>query len=719
MDIVSNALSLGSLFVELQLHTQSFTDTLDRSKSAAEDAFSGIQGAADGLDLDSAFGALSEAALASRLAGMDGSAVTAAMDQFGGDVERRMIAPLKRVQDSIDPGVGSALRDLGASLDHGSIGSALESSFTGLFPDTLAPTVEPLADAIRYTPLDSMEDMVADLRRDGGPVAAMRETFRTDIPGDVAHSESAFDDLRRAVSRDLVTGDGSVVESASMVTAALGDVSNAGGGGALSGPTLFDDLRANAEGVVAWLRDPESGLLGAMTHVVGEEAPDIFGDFFADTLAAGESFGDAWNAPGGATDKFKQAWRSAVSDSFSNFLSGFFEPVDARLSQLGGRMGSLGGSGSTSGGSTPPPGSGGGPAGLTGGLLSGGAVLGLAAWFALSRVVLAHEGNEWRESGKTLAWQGLPEDIKRRFNPTGEQIAVGQQRTMRVLVLAHRQTSWRYALSVSFAAGATRNGDLTAYVATAQRIFHEGTSHRVQPTDIALRLMAENQISASDIGVAAFWRDIATGALRVLDTGGGVLKTITNAEALARGTFPDLTADELDLYRQVFAQSGPNVAAQAVTASRRGAVGGGVNTHSVTGGLPAGVRSIAQALADATAVDVQESLLESRTGGLGNIPEEDEISWAAVAAVARRLASASSTQGFSLADIPISTSDGSVRFGEIFDLSGLSAGQLGTNNINLFKIDAGTIVASESAYRELAQRIIEIANQEGMSLQQA
>ncbi len=716
---MSNALSLGSLFVELQLHTQSFTDTLDRSKAAAEDAFRGIQGAADGLDLDGAFGALSEASLTDRLAGMDGSAVTTAMDRFGGDVRRRMIAPLKDVQDSIDPGVGAALRELGASLDHGSIGPALETSFTGLFSDTLAPTVEPLADAIRHVPLDSMADMVADLRRDGGPVAAMRETFREDIPADVAQTETAFDDMRRAVRRDLVTGDGSVVESTSMVTTALEDVALAGGDEALRGPTMFDGLRAGAENVAAWLRDPEAGLLGAMTHVVGQDAPDIFGDFFADTLVAGESFGDAWNRPGGATDKFKAAWRSAVSDSFSNFLEGFFEPVSSRLNQLGGSIGSLGGGGSTPGGSTPPSGVGGTPPVAAGGSLSGGAVLGLAAWFALAGVALAHEGNEWRESGKTLTWQGLPEDIKRRFNPTGEQIAVAQQRTTRVLVLAHRQISWRYALSVSFAAGATRNGDLTVYVETARRVFHDGTAHRLQPTDIALRLMADNQISPTDIGVPAFWRDVATGALQMFETSDGVLYTITNAEAMARDTFPDLTSDELDLYRQVFAQSGPNVAAQAVTASRRGATGGGITTHSATGSLPSGVRSIAQALAEATAVNVQESLLESRTGGVGDIPEEDEISWAAVASVARRLAAASSTQGFSLADIPISTSDGSVRFGEIFDLSGLSSGQLGTNNVNLFKIDAGTIIASESAYRELAQRIVEIANQEGMSLQQA
>ena len=238
---------------------------------------------------------------------MDGSAVTTAMDRFGNDVRRRMVAPLKEVQDSIDPGVGSALRELGSSLDHGSIGPALETSFSGLFSDTLAPTVEPLADAIRHAPLDSMVDMVADLRRDGGPVAAMRETFRTDIPGNVAQTEGAFDDMRRAVSRDLVTGDGSVAESASTVTAALADVAEAGGRDNLSRPTLFDDLRTNAADVAGWLRDPDAGLLGAMTRVVGQDAPDIFGDFFADTLVAGESFGDAWNAPGGATDKFKQA----------------------------------------------------------------------------------------------------------------------------------------------------------------------------------------------------------------------------------------------------------------------------------------------------------------------------------------------------------------------------------------------------------------------------
>ncbi|MAF10651.1 hypothetical protein CMK11_09380 [Candidatus Poribacteria bacterium] len=717
---MSNALSLGSLFVELQLHTQTFTDTLDRSKTAAESAFRDIQGAADGLDLDGAFGTLSEAALAQRLAGMDGSSVTDAMDRFGRDVRRRMIEPVKEVQDSIDPGVGAALRGLGDSLDHGAVGAALETSFRGLFSDTLAPTLDPLSEAIRHAPVDSMEDMVAELRRDGGPVFAMRETFGTDIPGDLARVGGAFDTLRRPARRDLVENDDSVVASALNVGAALDDIATAGGAEALTKPTLFDDLRVNAMDVSRWLRDPESGLLGSMRHVVGRDAPEIFGDFFADTLVAGESFGDAWNAAGGATDRFKQAWRGAVSDSFANFLDGFFEPVSARLGQLGSSIGSLGGSvGSNAGGSTLPPTSGGTPPLPPAAALPGGAVLGLAAWFALAGVALAHEGNDWRASGKTLTWQSLPQDVQRRFSPTGEQISAASARTMRVLVLAHKRSSWRYALSVSFAAGATRNGDLTAHVETARRIFHEGSAHQVQPTDIALRLMQENQLSASDIGLPAFWRDVANGALRVLQTSDGVLQTITNAEALARETFSDITQDELDLYRQVFAQSGPNAAAQSVVATRRNAAAGaGVDTKSVDGALPPGVRSIAQALANATAVNVQETLLESRTGGVGLIPESDEIPWSAVAAVARQLVEASGTHGFSLADIPISTSEGDVRFGEIFNLSGLSSGQLGTNNVNLFKIDAGTIIASEGAYRELAQRIVEIANQEGLALRQ-
>lgn len=719
---MSNALSLGSLFVELQLHTQTFTDTLDRSKTAAENALREIQGAADGLDLDSAFGSLSEAALAERLAGLDGSSVTDAMDRFGRDVRRRMIAPVKEVQDSIDPGVGAVLRDLGDTLDNGSVGPSLEKSFRGLFSDTLAPTLDPLSDAIRNAPVESMEDMVSELRRDGGPVFALRETFGTQIPGDLAHVEGAFDTMRRAVRRDLVEGDGSVVASASDVSSALDDVATAGGRDALTTPTLFDDLRVNAMDVARWLRDPESGMLGAMTQVVGDDAPAIFGDFFADTLAAGTSFGDAWNGPGGATDKFKQAWRSAVSDSFTNFVEGFFEPVSARLGQLGGSIGSLGGNlGSTPGGSTQPSGPGGATPLPTAGPLPAGAVLGLAAWFALAGVALAHEGNDWRASGKTLTWQSLPEDVKRRFNPTGEQISAADRRTMRVIVLAHKRSSWRYALSVSFAAGATRNGDLTAYVDTANRIFHEGSAHRVQPTDLALRLMQENQLSASDIGLPPFWRDVANGALRILQTRDGVLHTVTNSESLAREAFPDLTQDELNLYQQVFAQSGPNVAAQAVVARRRDAAdaSGGQGTKSVGGALPAGVRSIAQALAEATAANVQESLLESRTGGAGLIAEQDEIPWSAVAAVARQLVDASAAQGFSLADIPISTSGGAVRFGEIFNLDGLSRGQLGTNNVNLFKIDAGAIIASESAYRELAQRIIEIANQEGLALRPA
>ena len=100
---------------------------------------------------------------------------------------------------------------------------------------------------------------------------------------------------------------------------------------------------------------------------------------------------------------------------------------------------------------------------------------------------------------------------------------------------------------------------------------------------------------------------------------------------------------------------------------------------------------------------MHEALVESRTGGIGFIPEEDEIPWAAVAAVPRRLVDASGTGGFALADIPISTSDGSVRFGDIFSLDGLSQGRLSTNNVNLFKIDAGAIIASEGAYRDLAQ----------------
>jgi hypothetical protein len=636
------------------------------------------------------------------------------MDRFGRDVRRRMIDPVKEVQDSIDPGVGAVLRDLGATLDSGSIGPALERSFRGLFTDTLAPTVDPLSEAIRYGPVESMEDMVTELRRDGGPVFAMRQTLGTDIPGDLANVEGAFDTMRRAVRRDLVEGDDSV-------TSALGDVATAGSGDALTRPTLFDDLRVNAVDVTRWLRDPDTGLLGAMTQVVGNDAPSIFGDFFADTLAAGKSFGDAWNGPGGATDKFKQAWRSALSDSFTNFIEGFFDPVSARLGQLGGSIGSLGGSlGSTPGGSTPPVVSGPTPSLPSAGPLPAGAVLGLAAWFALAGVALAHEGNDWRPSAKTLTWQSLPEDVKRRFNPTGEPLSAAATRTMRALVLAHKRTSWRYALSVSFAAGATRNGDLTAYVETANRIFHEDTPHRLQPTDLALRLMQENQLSPSDIGLPPFWRDVANGALRVLQTSSGVLHTITNAEALGREAFPDITQEELNLYQQVFAQSGPNVAAQAVVARRRtSAASGGVTTKSVTGTLPVGVQSIAQALAEATAANVQESLLESRTGGGGLIPDGEEIPWSAVAAVARQLVDASGASGFSLADIPISTSDGAVRFGEIFNLDGLSRGQLSTNNVNLFRIDAGAIIASESAYRDLAQRIIEIANQEGLALRSA
>jgi len=511
------------------------------------------------------------------------------------------------------------------------------------------------------------------------------------------------------------------------------------------GDDTFEDVLARVPKAAREATTEVGKLQAAVEGVLGSAfetaIPNLFGEAFAGIVTGQETFKGTWTL---FTDGLKTTLRNALSDMSSAFASEFLTPIGAQLGAMATQAFGLGQAAKGTGaGAGSGAGAGAGAGGGTGAARAGAAALGalptvaivgVGVWAALVVAALAAEGNDWRATGKTIPWSSLPNDVQRMFNPNGERISAADSRTMRVLVLAHKRSSWRYALSVSFAAGATRNGDLTAYVETANRIFHEGSAHRIQPTALALRLMEEGLLTASVIGLPEFWSEIARGMLRVVQGSDGVLATMTNAEAMARDTFPDLTQAELDVYLPIFAQSGPNAAAQAVIAFRpqqeaaivsaQNAAADAALNQSQADHYEKSQQSQASTVRDkqlrakdlfsqflkgAAAVRFENILDET---GEGMIDEADEITMRELATLGSQFNSLAADAGLSSADLSNLTTDGNTNARLLGQITGSDA-QARQAAVTL-NVNVDTLISSEESLRTLVRTMADIGRQEGL-----